>query len=106
MPPSLGLLKLNFDTGKVGQNGIGWGFVVWDNTGEVVLAGIMQDEGFLSPEVEESRACLFTLKTAAAHDFKTLVVEGDSFALISKLKKGDMPNNLLGYFISNIISFC
>ncbi|KAJ8430466.1 LOW QUALITY PROTEIN: hypothetical protein Cgig2_003048 [Carnegiea gigantea] len=78
MPSSLGLFKLNFDVGKDGR---GWGFVVRDNTGEVMVAGVTQDEGFLSPEVEESRACLFTLKTATAHGFKRLVVKGDSLAL-------------------------
>ncbi|KAJ8426112.1 hypothetical protein Cgig2_031779 [Carnegiea gigantea] len=70
MPPSLRLFKLNFDFGKVGQNGRGWGFVVRDNMGEVVLAGVTQDEGFLSLEVEESRVCLFALKTAFVHGSK------------------------------------
>ena len=73
--------------------------MVRDSTGEVVLAGVTQDEGFLSPEVEESRACMFDLKTAAAHGFKRLVVEGDSLAFTTKLKKGDRLNSLVGYFI-------
>ncbi|KAJ8437863.1 hypothetical protein Cgig2_002997 [Carnegiea gigantea] len=75
MPPSSGLFKLNFDAGMVGQNGRGWGFVVWDYTGQVALAGVTQDVRFLGPEVEEARACLFALKNAAAHGFKRLVVE-------------------------------
>ncbi|KAJ8448142.1 hypothetical protein Cgig2_031866 [Carnegiea gigantea] len=83
MPPSLGLFKLNFDARKVGQNGRGWGFVVRDSMGELVLAGVTQDEGFLSPEVEESRACMFDLKTTAAHGFKRLVVESNSLAFTS-----------------------
>ncbi|KAJ8430461.1 hypothetical protein Cgig2_003043 [Carnegiea gigantea] len=41
-------------------------------------------------------------ETAAAHGFKRLVVKGDSLALISKLKKGDKPNNLVVFdFVSS-----
>lgn len=44
--------------------------MVRDNMGEVVLAGVTQDDGFPSPEVKESRVCLFALETAFAHGLK------------------------------------
>ena len=49
-PPSLGIFKLNFDAGKVGQNVREWGFVVRDHMGEAVLACVTQAEGFISPK--------------------------------------------------------
>ena len=37
-PTPSGLLKMNFDGGRVGDRWWGWGFVVRNQVGEVVLA--------------------------------------------------------------------
>ena len=44
----------------------------------------------------------FVIKQALAHGFRNLVVEGDCLALISKLRSQVRPNNMLGFFISDI----
>ena len=82
----------------------GWGFIIRDHVGDVVLAGGKQNMGFSSPEEEEARACYYALRTALSHGFDRLVVEGDCQPLMSKLNKRVIPNNSLGYFISDILS--
>ncbi|KAJ8427602.1 hypothetical protein Cgig2_020728 [Carnegiea gigantea] len=102
-PPNAGMLKLNFDAGKMGEDGRGWGFVIRDNLGDVVMVGVKQDSGFLRPELEEARACYFVLKYAIAHGLNSLIVEGDSQSLLSKIHRKEIPNNSLGFFISDIL---
>jgi len=70
----------------------------------VVLVGVKQHVGFSTPEIEEARACQFALCTTMAYLYGHLVVEGDCLALISKLHKKFVPNNSLGFFISDILS--
>jgi len=95
---------MNFDAGRVGENVHGWGFVIRNHVGDVVLMGAKQGLGFSTPEEEEARACFYALSTALNHGFSQLVVEGDCQALISKLQRGVTPNNSLGFFISDILS--
>ena len=45
-PPASGLYKLNFDGGAVSGMGWGWGFVIRNSMGDVVLAGVQQGPGF------------------------------------------------------------
>ncbi|KAJ8435079.1 hypothetical protein Cgig2_032970 [Carnegiea gigantea] len=92
-PPITGAFKLNFEAGKVGEGCRGCGFVIRNNLGDVVLAGVKQGPGFLDLELEETRACYFAMSIAAAHGFRSLMVEGDSQALINKLCKKEVPNN-------------
>ena len=63
-PPPLGLLKLNFDAGRLAEWGRGLGFVVRDSVSHVVLAGSNQSAGFYGPEVAEAEACLFGIQQA------------------------------------------
>ena len=103
-PPSEGLLKVNFDAGMFPGAGGGWGFTICDKDGDIVLAGVSQKMGYNGAELEEAGACLFALKQALAHGFRNLVIEGDCLALISKLRRQVRPNNMLGFFISAILS--
>ena len=104
MPPDAGIYKLNLDAGSVGASGYGWGFVLRNYLGDVELMGVKQGEGFSDPETEEARACIFAIRTVGAHGYRRLVVEGDCLSLIGKLKAKSIPNNSLGYFISDILS--
>ena len=103
-PPGSGTFKLNFDAGRVGENMHGWGFVIRNHVGDVMLLGVRQNMGFSSPEEEEARACHFALGIALAYGYRRLIVEGDCLALIGKLQSGLIPNNSLGFFISDILS--
>ena len=72
--------------------------------GDVVLAGVKQNKGFSSPEEEEARACYHALRTAITYGFRQLMIEGDCQSLIRKLQSKIVPNNSLGFFISDILS--
>ncbi|KAJ8434427.1 hypothetical protein Cgig2_002629 [Carnegiea gigantea] len=80
-----GLLKINFDAGKVAGEGRGWSFILRDYLGDIILAGVDQNHGFQGIEIEEALACLFALRTVLAHGTGRLVVEGDAKNLICKL---------------------
>ncbi|KAJ8451541.1 hypothetical protein Cgig2_018175 [Carnegiea gigantea] len=81
-PPASGTYKLNFDGGCVGERGWGWGFVIRNSNGDVVMSGVQ----FAGPEIEEARACIFGLKQATTAGINSLVIEGDCLALIQKLR--------------------
>ena len=68
------------------------------------MAGVSQKLGYHGAELEEAGACLFAIKQTLAHGFRNLVVEGDCLALISKLHSQVRPNNMLGFFISDILN--
>ena len=103
-PPDTGILRLNFDAGLVGERGYGWGFVVRNHLGDIMLMGVKQGDGFSDLETEEARACLFALRCTMAHGFRRLEVEGDCLSLVGRLKSKAPPNNPLGYFISDILT--
>jgi len=103
-PPQSGCFKLNFDAGRTNEDWHGWGFLVRNHEGEVVLAGVQQNKGFVSPEEEEARACLYALRTAIAHGYRRLMIEGDCQSLLRKLQLRLVPNNFLGFILSDILS--
>ncbi|KAJ8450821.1 hypothetical protein Cgig2_032446 [Carnegiea gigantea] len=61
-PPMPGTVKLNFDGGRVVEDGRGWGFIIRDDNGDILMAGLKQGAGFGGALVEEARACLFRLR--------------------------------------------
>ncbi|KAJ8433803.1 hypothetical protein Cgig2_025966 [Carnegiea gigantea] len=103
VPPSAGVFKLNFDAGRAGDEERGWEFVIRDHLGDIVLAGVKQDQGFQGAELEEARECLFALRKAVLHGFTRLVVEGDCISLIDRLKAKEKPSSAIGFFISDIL---
>jgi len=52
-PPTMGILKLNFDSGKIGEHG--WGG--W-------VCGRGYDRAIVLAVIREAKACLFALQTA------------------------------------------
>ncbi|KAJ8451527.1 hypothetical protein Cgig2_018161 [Carnegiea gigantea] len=101
-PPDAGYLKLNVDAGRLEEGNFGWGFVLRDHLGGIVMAGSCQGMGFQGAELEETRACLFALNQVQRHGHDRLIVESDCLSLVSKLRKKEAPNNSLGFFISDI----
>jgi len=95
-------VKVNFDAGMVEGTVRGWGFLIRDNDGDVVMASVDQKLGFQGAELEEAGACLFAMKKALAHGFRKIVMEGDCFTLISKVQRKESPDAMLGFFISDI----
>jgi len=68
------------------------------------FVGVNQKLGYQGVELKEAGACLFAMKKALAHGFRIIVMEGDCLTLIFKLQRKDSPNNMLGLFISDILS--
>ncbi|KAJ8434296.1 hypothetical protein Cgig2_009271 [Carnegiea gigantea] len=101
--PMAGLLKMNFDGGMVGSGCWGWGFVIRNPEGDVVMAGARQGKGFVNLEVEEARACLFGLKQAQEVGFSYLIIEGDCLTLIQSRRSGTIHDNAVGLFISDVL---
>ena len=86
----------------MGEGSFGWGFVLRDHLGDIVMAGSCQGMGFQGAESEETRACLFALNHVQWHGHDRLIVESDRLSLVSKLRKKEVPNNSLRFFISDI----
>ena len=72
--------------------------------GRCATSGVKQHKSFSSPEEEEARACYYALRTALNYGFRQLIIEGDNQSLTSKLRKREVSNNSLGFFISDILS--
>lgn len=104
-PPVLGMLKLNFDGGKVVESCWVWGFVLRSFDGDVILARTRQGAGFVDGEVKEARACLFVLKCVKEAGFDSLVIESDRLQLFKKLNAKALQDNCVGLIIHDIFSF-
>lgn len=53
-PAPTGIYKVNFDRAKLGEWGHGWGVVIQDGEGDMVVAVVEQGGGFLRLEIEEA----------------------------------------------------
>ncbi|KAJ8423472.1 hypothetical protein Cgig2_013515 [Carnegiea gigantea] len=101
-PPPESCVKLNFDGGQAGTSGWGWGFVIRNHMGNVLLAGLKHGHGFVGALVKEARSCLYGLKCAFNAGFKRIIVERDNLSLIRLLRSRSTQNNPLGLFITCI----
>ncbi|KAJ8452772.1 hypothetical protein Cgig2_005108 [Carnegiea gigantea] len=110
--PWAGYLKVNFDGALTGEACHGLGMVVRDGGGSVVLAGVRQGMGRFGPEYVEAMARRWAMQLALAKGLETVIMEGESLGLLSKLQKKDCPNTELGLIITDILvlveqfSFC
>lgn len=67
-PPPQGELKLNIDGAFCeASKSSGWGFVIWNHEGNVVLAGAEKIEIVHDALSAEADACLYALQAAASH---------------------------------------
>lgn len=103
--PLSGMVKINFDGAKLGSHGRGWSAVIRDCDGVIRLAAVQQGQRFVGPELEEARACLFAMQQVWDNGFRSIVMEGDSLSIVTKLKNKTTPNTELGNFISHILVF-
>ncbi|KAJ8425990.1 hypothetical protein Cgig2_007804 [Carnegiea gigantea] len=110
--PSPGFIKVNFDGAKIGESGHGLGMVARDCSGSIVMAAVQQGVGFQGPEYVEAMAYKWAMKQAPERGVLSIMVEGDSLSLMSKLKKKEHPNTVLGFLVQDILclassfSFC
>ena len=104
-PPVIGHVKLNFDGACLGGKLWGWGFVVRNHDGDIILARAKHGDGFPGALVEEARACLFSLENTYNMGIKNITIEGDCLSLIEMLRSDSVHKNVTGYFVSDILSF-
>lgn len=102
--PSPGVMKVNFDGAKIGDNGYGLGVIVRDCFGSVVTTGVLQGLNFQRVEYVEAQACYWAMKMALEHKHFCVSMEGDCLSLISKLKRRECPNIELGILIGDTLS--
>jgi len=69
-------IKLNFVACKIGDLFCGWGFVVRDQHGDVLLPGAKHSN------VEAACPTLYGLRRVYEHGFRSIIMEGDSLPLI------------------------
>ena len=103
-PPPMGMVKLNFDSGRIGEQGWGSGFVVRGHDGMIILAGVQHKQGKGTALIGEAQACLFALQSAQQYGISNLCVEGDCLPLIQKLQSKTAENNFVGFVISDILN--
>ena len=64
-------MKVNFDAGMIEGIGGGWGFIIRDKDGDIIMARVHQKLGYHDAELEEPGACLFAMKQAWPMDSGT-----------------------------------
>ena len=60
-----------------------------NNGGDVLLLVVAQEAGFLGPELEEARACIYAMKLAHRHGLRHLQFEGDCLSLITSEEEAE-----------------
>ena len=59
--PDAGLVKMNFNGGKLHSWGKGWGVVGRISTGAILFAAVKQSTGFMTSKLEEANAFVFPI---------------------------------------------
>ncbi|KAJ8437490.1 hypothetical protein Cgig2_007467 [Carnegiea gigantea] len=98
------MYKLNFDGRKVGVSGWGWGFVIRNSLGDVMMAGTEEGQEFTEPLVEEALACLLGMRCAMGAGFDNIIVEGDCQSLIQSLGRKRVEDTFAGFIVKDILS--
>ncbi|KAJ8438788.1 hypothetical protein Cgig2_023822 [Carnegiea gigantea] len=102
-PPYLGLVKLNFDAASFEGTGNGGGFVLRSCDGDIQWCRTKQGTTFLGPEIEEARAYRHGLQQALSWGIQSIIIEGDSQALTTKLQKKAPLDAAIGVIICDIL---
>ena len=103
-PPQIGMYKLNFDGGKVGESGWGGGFDIRNSLRDMMMAETKQGHGFTEPVEEEALACLLGMRCALGAGFDNIVVEGDCQSLIQTLDRRRVQDTFAGFIVNDNLS--
>jgi len=104
-PRTADTFKLNFDGASASSTFWGWGFVLRDHNGDVVLAGAKHGHVTSCPLIEEAKSCLYAMKNAFEFGACRLVVEGDCLSLITMLQSRLIHDTSTGFFVEDILFF-
>ncbi|KAK6162001.1 hypothetical protein DH2020_001842 [Rehmannia glutinosa] len=85
-PPPIGILKMNSDVAKFNDGTVGYGFVIRDHSGDVLLAGTRREQRDGSSTAMEGLAIIFAIRSALEAGFMEFQIESDSKCLIDSIQ--------------------
>ncbi|KAL4378113.1 hypothetical protein GQ457_02G040570 [Hibiscus cannabinus] len=99
-PPSFPMLKLNVDGAfRIEDRSGAVGFVVRNSVGLVLGGGACFIREAYSADFVEAQAVIHALRFASSKGFKIIIIECDTLAVASKLKKKLPDFSMLGLFL-------
>ena len=112
LPPPLGWVKINTDAAVLGTTSIGLGWVTRDSSGAILAAGVRRLNVCWTPEMAEWMAARWALDVARTQNWRQVILESDSLALVTKLQRGrtgrsvmDRIHDDIRCLVSGFVSF-
>ncbi|XP_021768618.1 uncharacterized protein LOC110732940 [Chenopodium quinoa] len=102
-PPSTGVIKVNTDAAIIPPAAVGFGGVMGDHMGDVVVAMCMKMEGRFEVDVIEAMAMRHALQVTMESGFSSVCLETDCFKLYSHLSKATVTTNAFGRIVNDIL---
>lgn len=101
-PPPVGMVKINIDAGKLGDQGYGLGAVFRDHCGKVFFAAACPS--FIQVQVvgAEILAARWALQLAVENGVQKIYLELDSQQAVTLLNQQVTPRNNLGLIIDDV----
>ena len=84
--------SVNFNVNKLGNIGVGLGFVAFSHVCDVVLLRSTSRDDSVWMDLEDAPAFCFNVENALALAYKRFVVEGDSIFVISNINSEMIRN--------------
>jgi ribonuclease HI len=102
-PPPVGTVCVNVDAAVFkAKNLDGWGAVIRDHLGSVLLAGHGTVRGGASPEIAEAFAMRQALKIAREGGFQKIVMASDCQSLVRKVQATALDRSPVGSLVADI----
>ena len=102
-PPDQGRLKINTDAAIFGDQLVGFGGIVRDQAGEVMLATCETMDGDFMVDEAEAMAARHALQITIEAGFRQVILETDNLKLYTHLKKGYCENTSFGRIVADIL---
>ena len=101
--PTTSVFKIDSDVAIFGDRKLGFGGIVRDKLGEVMLATCAQYDGGCDTDIEEALAARHAVTVAVEAGLRNVVMENDCLKLISHLQKRVKENNGFGFIVTDIL---
>jgi hypothetical protein len=94
--PPEGVYKINCDGAFLHESGkSGWGFIIRDNTGEMVVARAGDAESLMNAQYAETVACLKGIEYAESLGIERIIVETDATTVVDTINNPDSDRSPL-----------
>lgn len=101
-PPPEGMLKLNSDVAVFGNGEVGFGFVLRNSEGNILMAESRRCLGEGTSTFSEALALRYALRQTIDWGLHNIMVEMDSEILANMLKSGNLDNSYTSVIIEDI----